>query len=144
MAGENKRRHPRRPMYRVVRYAIEGREYADLSTNVSERGIFIKNFSPPPVGTRVELTVKGPQLAQPFRLVGRVAHVNLDDDPHKRGMGVEFLAVVADSRPLIEGFVREVFRQDELHEASLSRRPDGASGRTVFQYLVKPGEGESS
>lgn len=144
MSEDNKRRHPRRSMYRVVRYAIEGREYADLSTNVSERGIFIKNFSPPPVGTRVELTVKGSRLAQPFRLVGRVAHVNLDADPHKRGMGVEFLAVVADSRPLIESFVREVFRQDELHEASLSQQPDGAGGRPVYQYVVNPQEGGDS
>ncbi len=60
--GKDKRTSERRPMFRVCRYSIDGREYADLSTNISERGIYIKNFSPPPVGTRVTLTVTNSRL----------------------------------------------------------------------------------
>ena len=69
---DSKRRTERLPMFRVCRYTIAGREYADLSTNISSKGIFIKNFSPPPVGTAILLTVK---LSEewgnlPMRIVG--------------------------------------------------------------------------
>jgi len=90
--SDSKRSSERREMFRVCRYNIQGREYADLSTNISEGGIFIKNFSPPPVGTAVTLTVKlpGEWGNQPMKIEGRVAHIDNDADPHKRGMGIEF------------------------------------------------------
>ncbi len=124
-------------MFRVCRYNIEGREYADLSTNISERGIFIKNFSPPPVGTRVTLTVTLPDEwgKLPMQIVGRVAWVDAGDDPHKRGMGVEFLSVIADSRPIIEYFVREVYNRPALSEPRLtSTGSAGADGGSGFEY----------
>ena len=95
---------------------VNGREYADLSTNISEGGIFIKNFSPPPVGTAITLTVKLPEEwgSHPMKIVGRVAHINDDPDPHKRGMGIEFLSVSAETVPMIQYFVREIYSQDDL------------------------------
>ena len=117
MSREEKRKHPRRPMYRVVRYRIGDSEYADLTTNISAGGVFIKNFSPPPVGTPVELTIKGDAVTESFKLIGKVARVVMDPDPHKRGIGVEFTALVADSRPMIENFIQRVFSTDRSHEA---------------------------
>ena len=118
-------------MFRVCRYCIDGREYADLSTNISERGIFIKNFSPPAIGTTVTLTVTLPEEwgGLPMQLIGKVAWVNNGDDPHKRGMGIEFQSVKADSVPIIEYFVREVYDKTDITEPQL-RKSEGDS----FEY----------
>jgi uncharacterized protein (TIGR02266 family) len=126
----NKRRSDRKPMFRVCRYNIEGRSYADLSTNISERGIFIKNFSPPPVGTAITLTVTLPEEwgNLPMRLNGRVAWINESDDPHQRGMGIAFTSVLAESLPIIEYFVREVYEQDDLQQPRLTTHEAEAEG----------------
>ena len=122
MGDDNKRSSERRTMFRVCRYTIEGREYADLSTNISDRGIFIKNFSPPPIGTLVALTVKLSDEwgGLPLQIMGRVAHVNSDPDPHKRGMGIEFTSVISDSVPMIEYFVREIYKEEKLKQEHLN------------------------
>lgn len=135
--ADNKRNSDRRPMFRVCRYSIEGREYADLSTNISERGIFIKNFSPPAIGTRVTLTVTLPDEwgKLPMKIIGQVAWIDAGDDPHKRGMGIEFLSVIADSRPIIEYFVREVYNRPALSEPRLSTSTSAdGSGQPAFEY----------
>ena len=111
---ESKRKAQRLPMFKVVRYMIDGRSYADLSTNISDGGIFVKNFAPPPVGTMVTLTVQLPEQwgSLPLHVSGKVMHVDNDLDPHKRGMGIEFISVAADSLPIIEYFIREVYKED--------------------------------
>lgn len=128
----NTRTKERRAMFRVCRYSIAGRAYADLSTNISERGIFIKNFAPPPIGTLVTLTVTLPEEwgSLPLEIAGRVAWIDSGDDPHKRGMGIEFLSVRADSLPIIEYFVREVYEKEKLEKPKL--RVDGEDA--TFEY----------
>jgi len=141
--GEEQRRSVRRQMFRVCRYMIQGREYADLSTNISSQGIFIKNSAPPPIGTLVTLWVTLPQdwAACRCRSQGKVTWVNADPDLHKRGMGIQFLSVVADSLPIIEYFVREVYQQPDLQEARLSQAPaESDPGRSTFRYRL-PDEG---
>jgi uncharacterized protein (TIGR02266 family) len=136
--SDSKRRTERREMFRVCRYNIQGREYADLSTNISEGGIFIKNFSPPPVGTAITLTVKLSEEwgSQPMKIVGRVAHINNDPDPHKRGMGIEFLSVTADSVPMIQYFVREIYSQDDLTQGTLQEQPSTEKGKVTYEYHI--------
>lgn len=141
--SDSKRRSERRQMFKVCRYNIQGREYADLSTNISEGGIFIKNFSPPPVGTSITITVKLPDEwgNQPMKIVGRVAHINNDPDPHKRGMGIEFLSVSADSVPMIQYFVREIYSQDDLSQGTLQEQPAAGEGKVTYEYHIhKKGE----
>ncbi len=139
----NKRGSARKEMFRVCRYNIEGREYADLSTNVSDHGIFIKNFSPPPIGTGVTLSFKLPEEwgHQPLEISGRVAHVNDDPDPHKRGMGIEFHSVVSDSVPMIEYFVREIFRRQgavakEAGGKSAADSAEASGGSLSYEYSI--------
>ena len=134
--GQEKRTSERRPMFRVCRYNIEGREYADLSTNISERGIFIKNFSPPAVGTRVTLTVTLPEEwgNLPLKILARVAWINTDEDPHKRGMGLEFTSVRAESLPIIEYFVREVYEQPGLNQNQLTSTGGADGVAESFEY----------
>jgi uncharacterized protein (TIGR02266 family) len=143
--SDSKRSSERREMFRVCRYNIQGREYADLSTNISEGGIFIKNFSPPPVGTAITLTVKLPEEwgNHPLKIVGRVAHINDDSDPHKRGMGIEFLSVTAETVPMIQYFVREIYSQDDLTQGTLQEQPSAEKGKVTYEYHIhKKGEPE--
>ena len=136
--SDSKRSSERREMFKVCRYNIQGREYADLSTNISEGGIFIKNFSPPPVGTAITLTVKLPEEwgNQPMKIVGRVAHINNDPDPHKRGMGIEFLSVTAETVPMIQYFVREIYSQDDLTQGTLQEQPAAEKGKVTYEYHI--------
>ena len=143
--SDSKRSSERREMFRVCRYNIQGQEYADLSTNISEGGIFIKNFSPPPVGTAVTLTVKlpGEWGNQPMKIVGRVAHIDNDPDPHKRGMGIEFLSVSAETVPMIQYFVREIYSQEDLTQGTLKEQPASGQGKITYEYHIrKKGEPE--
>lgn len=144
--SEKKRRYERRPAFKVCRYNIEGREYADLSTNISTKGIFIKNFEPPPIGTPILLTA---HLSEewgnlPLKILGRVVHVNNDSDPHKRGMGIEFLSVASDSLPIIEYFVREIFNEKVLTEERLEQSsPESVESDTRYRYHVRKKEDQS-
>ena len=124
-------------MFLVCRYSIAGREYVDLSTNISARGIFIKTFAPPAVGSEVKLTVKLPEEwgNQPLNIVGRVAHVNNDENPHKRGMGIEFVSVVCDSLPMIEFFVRQVYSEEKLSQKRLASIPTEL-GQQSYNYEI--------
>ena len=143
--GRNKRGSARKEMFRVCRYNIEGREYADLSTNISDRGIFIKNFSPPPVGTDVTLSFKLPEEwgNQPLKISGRVAHVNNDADPHKRGMGIQFISVVSDSVPMIEYFVREIFRRQNVvtKNSAAKGAASDTGGSMSYEYSIIKNDG---
>ena len=135
--SNNTRRSERRPLFLVCRYSIMGREYVDLSTNISSRGIFIKTFTPPPVGSEVRLTVKLPEEwgNQPLNIVGRVVHVNNDENPHKRGMGIEFTSIMCDSLPMIEFFVRQIYSEDKLSPSRLASLPTD-SGEASYEYQV--------
>ena len=140
--SDSKRSSERREMFRVCRYNIQGREYADLSTNISEGGIFIKNFSPPPVGTAVTLSVKlpGEWGNQPMKIVGRVAHIDNDSDPHKRGMGIEFLSVTAETVPMIQYFIREIYSQEDLTQGTLKEQPASGQGKVTYEYHIQKKE----
>ncbi|MBN2494608.1 MAG: PilZ domain-containing protein [Deltaproteobacteria bacterium] len=140
---DNKRSSERLPMFKVIRYNVEGREYADLSTNISDRGIFIKSFAPPPIDTAVVLTVTLPERwgNQPMKIVGRVAWTNEDPDPHKRGMGIEFMSVFANSLPIIEYFVSEVYPKSRFAPDRVESRQDADSQGTTYHYRL---EGEES
>jgi uncharacterized protein (TIGR02266 family) len=130
-------------MFRVCRYNIQGREYADLSTNISNQGIFIKNTTPPPVGTPITLWVTLPQDwgNLPLQINGQVTWVNDDPDIHKRGMGIQFLSVQADSLPIIEYFVREVYLQQNLQQNQLSQSPAASDpNRATYRYHLPEGE----
>jgi hypothetical protein len=123
---KSKRKTERSEMFKVVRYSIDGRRYADLSKNISSNGIFIKNVSPPKVGSLVTFIVELPEEwgNLPIKVMGRVVHTDSGSDTHERGMGVEFISVVADSLPIIEYFVSQVYDQDlkrENLEKSYSR-----------------------
>ena len=137
--GSEQRKSERKPMFEVCRYNIDGREYADLSTNISDKGIFIKNTSPPPIGTPVVLTVTLPKQwgKLPLQIIGRVAWVNESEDLHQRGMGIEFQSVFANSAPIIQYFISEVYNKGPYEEGRLTEEPEPEEGKTTYSYTLK-------
>ena len=124
---DERRKAPRWQLFKVIRYVIQGREYVDLSVDVSASGIFLKSTEPPPEGTPVTLLIElskegGP--TEPYRIKGRVARVKDDPSYHNRGMGVEFHSVSAESVPAIEHFMREAYALGKLNPKKLRRRED--------------------
>ena len=143
--GNENRSSERKPMFEICRYTIEGREYADLSTNISDKGIFIKNTAPPAIGTPLVLTVTLPEEwgKLPLQIIGRVAWINNGEDEHQRGMGIEFQSVFANSSPIIEYFVSKVYNRHPFDQTRLKQEATEQMGGTTYSYNLKPETGEN-
>ncbi len=116
-----RRKAERKPLYQICTYTINGCDHVDLSTNISEKGIFIKNANPPELQTPVTIYIKLSNTLgeERIKIHGNVVHVNNAADPHQRGIGIEFTSVITDSHKMIGYCVREVFNQHNRSRAKL-------------------------
>jgi uncharacterized protein (TIGR02266 family) len=130
------RRSRRIPLEAIVHYQVDGSEFINLSSNVSAEGIFIRNFSPPPVGTELRIRVSMPEDrgGVQVQLIGRVVRVVEGVGVDDRGMGVEFESVQAETMEAVRRFVSEVYELDHLERLEMDR--DSESGR--FRYVPRP------
>jgi hypothetical protein len=56
-------------------------------------------------------------------------------------MGIEFLSVTADSVPMIQYFVREIYSQNDLTQGTLQEQPAAEKGKVTYEYHIhKKGE----
>jgi uncharacterized protein (TIGR02266 family) len=135
-SGAHRRRSRRIRLEAIVHYQIEGSEFINLSSNLSSDGIFIKNFSPPPVGTRLKIKVQLPEEHQsvPLLLFGNVVRVVEGVGVEERGMGVEFTSVQAESLETIRYFVNEVYEIAHLDRSDVTRNEETG----VFDYQPGP------
>lgn len=118
--GEESRRSAKRlPMGTMVTYRLDGQEYGNLAADVSPDGMFIRTFVPPPVGTRLELTVKLPREMGGYcvELEGEVVRVVESEDPRQMGMGVHFTAFHASDPETVRHLVSRIFRIDVLERS---------------------------
>jgi hypothetical protein len=92
-----------------------------MSSNISSEGIFIRNFSPPPVGTQVKICVNLSNKlgGVPIKIVGKVVRVAADVGVEERGMGVEFTSIYSDSPEAIRHFIWEVYEVEHCGKVSL-------------------------
>ncbi len=128
-----RRRSARVPLNAVVHYHMDGSDFVNLASDISEDGIFIRNFSPPPVGTEVRLKVRLPDQADgQLQLVGKVVRVADSVGVEERGMGVEFAAIQADSLQTVRRFVREIFGIGRVEEVIQ------ATGEGAFRFAGRP------
>lgn len=127
------RRSPRLPLEAIVHYQIGGSEFVNLSSNVSSEGIFIKNFSPPPVGTelRIKINLSQELGGGPVQLRGKVVHVVDNVGIEARGMGVEFTSIQADSPDAIKMFVSQVYETADEKPRQVEK--DRQSGKWAYQ-----------
>ena len=140
---DERRRARRIPLEAVVHYQIHGSEHINLSSDISGDGIFIKNFSPPPVGTELTIQVHLPDDlgCHQVELVGRVVRVNENTGSADRGMGVEFTSVQACSPEAVRFFVKEVYEVDQLARVeSTTTQAKGEAGEEEYRYVPEPGE----
>jgi len=130
------RRSPRLPLEAIVHYQIGGSEFVNLSSNVSSEGIFIKNFSPPPVGSELRIKINLPDElgGGPVQLLGKVVHVVDSVGIEERGMGVEFTSIQADTPDAIRMFVSQVYETGDDNPRRVEQ--DRQSGK--WQYLPGP------
>jgi hypothetical protein len=115
---EKKRRATERlPLAAMVSYHINGQEYGNLAADISPDGIFIRTFIPPPVGSRLEITLHLPEEIGGFRVdvEGEVVRVvNNDEDPRNNGMGIQFIAIHVVEPATIRYLVTRIFNYDSL------------------------------
>jgi hypothetical protein len=130
-----RRRSKRIPLEAIVHYQVDGSEFINLSSNISSEGIFIKNFSPPAVGTELRIKVALPEDlgGVPVQLVGEVVRVVDGVGVEERGMGVEFNSVQADTLEAVRYFVNEVYEVEQLDNLKVEQDEDTGG----FKY--KPG-----
>lgn len=130
-----RRRSRRVPLEAIVHYQVDGSEFINLSSNISSEGIFIKNFSPPVVGTELRIKVSLPEDlgGVPVQLVGEVVRVVDGVGVEERGMGVEFTSVHADTLDAVRYFVNEVYEVAQTENLKVEK--DEESGG----FMYKPG-----
>lgn len=130
-----RRRSKRIPLEAIVHYQVDGSEFINLSSNISSEGIFIKNFSPPAVGTELRIKVALPEDlgGVPVQLVGEVVRVVDGVGVEERGMGVEFTSVHADTLEAVRYFVNEVYEVEQLDNLEVEKDEDGGG------FVYKPG-----
>jgi uncharacterized protein (TIGR02266 family) len=118
-----RRRSKRIPMEAIVHYQVDGSEFINLSSNISSEGIFIKNFSPPAVGTELRIKVALPEDlgGVPVQLLGEVVRVVDGVGVEERGMGVEFTSVQADTLEAVRYFVNEVYEVEQLEDLKVEK-----------------------
>jgi hypothetical protein len=116
----------RLPMGAMVTYRLDGQEYGNLAADVSPTGIFIRTFVPPPVGTRLELTVTLPKEMGGYcvDLEGEVVRVVDSEDPRQNGMGVHFNAIHASDPETVRHLVSRIFRYEVLQRSQETLEKD--------------------
>lgn len=126
-AEASRRTAERLPLSAMVTYRLEGQEYGNLAADVSPEGIFIRTFVPPPVHTRLELTVELPREMGGYQvdLEGEVVRVVDSDDPREKGMGVRFTAVHATDQATVHYLAGRIFRYDVLQRSLQTREGTG-------------------
>jgi len=130
-----RRRSKRIPLEAIVHYQVDGSEFINLSSNISSEGIFIKNFSPPAVGTELRIKVALPEDlgGVPVQLVGEVVRVVDGVGVEERGMGVEFNSVHADTLEAVRYFVNEVYEVEQVENLKVEKDEDSGG------FMYKPG-----
>lgn len=133
-----RRRSERVQLEAIVHYHMDGSEFINLSSNISSEGIFIKNFSPPPIGTLLKIKVRLPQEqgGVPVHLVGTVVRVADGVGIENRGMGVEFTSVEAKDEAAIRFFVRLVYGDNPPDGDPVHRNDENG----VYRYSPTPAD----
>ena len=96
---------PEVPIVRIqLRYPDEGIFIQRFAPNVTKGGIFLASRAPHPVGTVIAFEValtQGPLLLHGTGRVSWVRDYNPDEPQRAHGMGVQFLKVDPDSKPML-------------------------------------------
>ena len=113
---QESRKEARAPLAVEVHLTSENNFYAGITDNVSAGGIFVATYTPPPMGTDVELTLQL-EAQQPLALRGKVCWIRTVDtasDFAPAGCGIQWSNLTAEAEKLITKFVGK--RDTILHD----------------------------
>jgi hypothetical protein len=79
-----RRRHPRKPFFTAVDFAIQDQVFRDFIRNISPGGVFIEIMTPLLNETQTTVVFSLPNHAEPFKVAGHIVWTNL------WGVGVGF------------------------------------------------------
>ncbi|GAB4490929.1 MAG: hypothetical protein OHK006_24350 [Thermodesulfovibrionales bacterium] len=100
--SRDKRKEERCEASLKVTYRSFNRFMVDYTRNVSRGGMFVRTASFYPPGTKLDLLLHVPGLAEPIRIMGRVAHAGgLSAGGEDAGIGIEFIDIDEKSRDLL-------------------------------------------
>ena len=96
----------------------ENNLYAGLAENLSAGGVFIATHKPQKVGSKIELSLRMPDSAEEFPIVGEVRWVRLynEHSDTSPGFGVRFVSLPPGAAAAIERFLAQrepLFFDDE-------------------------------
>lgn len=113
-----RREHERFVVELQVSVHSEHNLYAGLAENISAGGLFIATHQLQPVGSRIELSLRMPDSAEEFQIVGEVRWVRVynEHSDTSPGFGVRFTELPAGAAAAISRFLGQrdpLFFDDE-------------------------------
>jgi type IV pilus assembly protein PilZ len=93
MTDFRKRKFDRLPVSLKVAYKSRGELAADLVTDLSPGGLFIRTSKPLEIGTEVELQILIEEGEEPMQIRGKVVWLRVTPDK-RDGMGIQFTGVL--------------------------------------------------
>ena len=78
-----------------------------MTEDISLGGCFLQALEKTPVGTKINLVFQLPGSVKYIEAIGKVKHVR------EKGMGIEFIAMDADSKKETESFVGDYIKYQE-------------------------------
>lgn len=114
---ESTRRYMRAPVALEVTFKVLGKTYNSSSYSLSQRGMFIKSPSPPPVGVDIEVDFTLPDGGGLVHAEGEVVHASALQQAMKQssilGMSVVFRKIKPEDRRRIDKLVRSRTRKSK-------------------------------
>lgn len=104
---QENRIHSRHRLEVEVTLQSDDNFYSGITGDVSEGGLFVATFMPPPIGAQIELVAKLPSGAL-VKAIGEVRWVRDGDrasDGNPAGCGVRFVEIAEDTLDAIRRFV---------------------------------------
>ncbi len=114
MTYDERRKYPRIRLIAKVAHIRGDHFHYFYSRDLSGGGIFLEGDHPYPLGTKLELELSLPEIADKVRLTGEVLRV---EPPEARqmgkipGMGIQFIGMDLETKALLADFIaRELAR----------------------------------
>jgi uncharacterized protein (TIGR02266 family) len=121
-----KRQYPRLELGTHIKYYdTEGRLCEAIASSLGGGGLFIDQFSPPPMGTPVRLEINLPASKRTIEATGKVVWVRKSvlERVFYPGMGLQFISISGQDRAEILQFIKKFNRQRGFHEFDPDRTP---------------------
>jgi uncharacterized protein (TIGR02266 family) len=112
---DDRRRAERLPLHAEVSVESETNFFTGLTENLSEGGLFVATFSPPPVGGQVKLRVKT-DLSEEVEVEGIVRWHRKDAEGSVTGCGIQFVALAGPVARAFAGVMSRLRKEPLLYE----------------------------